>query len=216
MSHSKPIFFRRVATRLACTFLPWIVPTRRGVTTPQHWDAHPTSVFDQLHPASLALMQEIVELAPDRATPILDLGCNVGRHLNHLHGLGYRNLRGVDFSRRAIEDMAQRYPEMHRVSRLTVASFQDYFAGNPEAADISYTRGATFELVHPRFPLIEQVCRHTRRHVVMVIKEAGHLFPRYWEYEFARQGFELAHLRRPASKFAPEHDVSLLTFTRLT
>jgi hypothetical protein len=145
----------------------------------------------------------------------VDLGCNVGRHLNHLYGKGYRNLRGVDFSRKAIEDMAGRYPDMHRASRISVASFQDYFAGKPEHAEISYSRGATFELVHPSYPIVKRVCEHTRKHVVLVIREAGHLFPRFWRYQFARAGFELAHLRLPASSLAPERRASLLTFTRI-
>jgi hypothetical protein len=50
---------------------------------------------------------------------------------------------------------------------------------------------------------------------VLVITEAGHAYPRFWEYEFAREGFELTHLRRPASAAAPEHRVSLMTFSRV-
>merc|ERR1711991_44777 len=33
---------------------------------------------------------------------ILDLGCNVGRHIELLHKLGYQKLYGVDVSRKAI------------------------------------------------------------------------------------------------------------------
>ena len=160
-------------------------------------------------------MDEIMALAPDRNAAILDMGCNVGRHLDYLYRQGYRNLRGVDWSSAASRDMATRYPQMHAASRLTVASFQDFLGGQPEPADLVYTRGATFELVHPAFPLISHVCRIARRYVVLVIAEAGHAYPRFWEYEFAREGFELSHLRRPASPLAPEHRVSLLTFQRL-
>jgi hypothetical protein len=124
-------------------------------------------------------------------------------------------LRGVDWSAAAIRDMAARYPEMHAASRLTVASFEEFLGGSPEPVDLVYTRGATFELVHPSFPLVRRVCAIAKRHVVLVISEAAHAYPRFWEYEFAREGFELAHLRRPASAEAPEHRVSLLTFTRL-
>lgn len=212
----KPISRQRLLTRFFCTFLPYFVPSRRGVTTREYWEKYPTAAFGELEPASIALMEEVMTLAPDRDTSILDMGCNAGRHLDFLFRQGYRSLRGVDFSSAAIRDMEQRYPEMFRASKITVASFQDYLTNNPEAVDLVYTRGATFELVHPRFPLVKRVCAIARKHVVMVISEAGHAFPRFWVYEFAREGFELRHLRRPASRLAPEHMVSLLTFERLS
>jgi SAM-dependent methyltransferase len=198
-----------------CTFLPFLVRRQGGAATREHWEKHPTvTAFEGIDPASQAQMDEIMALVPDRNAAILDLGCNVGRHLDYLYGQGYRNLRGVDWSASAIRDMAVRYPEMHAHSKLVSASFQDFLSGEPEPADLVYTRGATFELVHPRFALVHHVCRVARRYAVLVISEAGHAYPRLWEYEFAREGFELIHLRRPASASAPDHNVSLMTFSR--
>lgn len=208
--------FQRRTQRFLCTFLPFLVRQQRGAATREHWEEHPTvTAFEGIDPASQAQMDEIMALVPDRQAPILDMGCNVGRHLDHLYRQGYRNLRGVDWSSKAIRDMATRYPEMHAGSKLTSASFQDFLTKDPQPVDLVYTRGATFELVHPRFPLIRHVCNIARRYVVLVISEAGHAYPRFWEYEFAREGFELTHLRRPASQDAPEHRVSLMTFKRL-
>ncbi len=206
---------QRVIRRFFCTFLPFLVRKQKGTSTKEHWEAYPTDHFNEIGHASMALLNELMELVPDKQTSILDMGCNVGRHLNYLYQQGYRNLRGVDFSGRAIEDMAIRYPDMHEASKLTVASFQDYLSGSPKQVDLVYTRGATFELVPPSFPLIKQVCKIARQYVVMCISETGHAYPRFWEYEFARNGFELVHLRRPASSLAPDHKVSLLTFKRI-
>src|SRR5205085_707983 len=144
-------------------------------------------------------MQEIMALVPERNAAILDMGCNVGRHLDYLYRQGYRNLRGVDWSSAAIRDMAQRYPEMHATSKIANASFEEFLSADPEPVDLVYTRGATFELVHPGFPLAQRICRIAKRYVVLVISEAAHAYPRFWEYEFAREGFELTHLKRPAS-----------------
>lgn len=199
-----------------CTFFPFLVRKQKGTSTKAHWEAYSTDNFNEIGHASMVLMAEVMELATDKQSSILDMGCNVGRHLNYLYQQGYQNLRGVDFSGNAIKDMSRRYPEMHSASQLTVASFQEYLANSPEMVDIVYTRGATFELVHPSFPLIKHVCSIARHYVVMVISETGHAYPRFWEYEFARQGFELMHLRRPASLKAPEHKVSLLTFRRIS
>lgn len=210
-----PVVLQRRARRFLCTFLPFLVRKQGGASTKAHWEQHPTTPFDGIDPASQVQMDEIMALVPDRHAAILDMGCNVGRHLDYLYRQGYRNLRGVDFSGAAIRDSARRYPEMHGASRLSVASFQEFLSSSPEPVDLVYTRGATFELVHPGFPLIPRVCAIARRYVVLVISEAAHAYPRFWEYEFARQGFELSHLRRPASEEAPEHRVSLMTFRRL-
>ena len=216
MEHNRPISLQKIARRCFCTFLPFLVRRQKGAATAEHWEKHPTvAAFDGIDPASQVQMDEIMALVPDRHAAILDMGCNVGRHLDYFYRQGYRNLRGVDWSSAAIRDMATRYPEMYAGSRLTVASFENFLSKNPEAVDLVYTRGATFELVHPAFPLIKQVCRVARRYVVLVISEAGHAYPRFWEYEFAREGFELCHLRRPASPLTPEHKVTLMTFRRL-
>ncbi|MCE9640172.1 MAG: methyltransferase domain-containing protein [Betaproteobacteria bacterium] len=211
----RPVLFQSFGKRLLHTFLPWLVWRRRGVTTREYWESYPTKHFLEMEPASLALLAEVMELAPDRNSAILDMGCNVGRHLNHLYGHGYRNLRGVDFNRVAVSDMQTQHPEMFAASKVTASSFQDFLDAGPEPVDIVYTRGATFENVHPSYPLVKRVCAIAKRYVVMVILETGHTYPRFWEYEFARAGFELAHLRRPAAALTPEHRVSLLTFQRL-
>jgi SAM-dependent methyltransferase len=215
MAPENPLALRRTPKRFLCTFLPWLVIPQRGATRPGHWDSHSTEPFSKPDPAGLVLMNEVIELCPDRNAPILDMGCNVGRYMNHLFGHGYRNLHGVDFSGKAIEQMAQIHPEMRQASTVSVAPFQEYLTGNPPQMDVIYTYGATFELVHPSFPLVERVCRIARRYIVLVIAEAGHAYPRFWEYEFARQGFELSHLRRPASVAVPKQKSSLMTFRRL-
>ena len=233
---ARPILFQRLGRRILNTFFPWAVrrpggvatrefwlraffpwAVRRpgGVTTPEYWGSYPTRHFHEIEPASMALLTEIMALVPDRNTAILDMGCNVGRHLNYLYGQGYRNLHGIDFNTAAIRDMEAHYPKMYKASKIISASFQDFLDANPGPVNLVYTRGATFENVHPSYPLIRRVCAIARRYVVMVIREADHLYPRFWEYEFARAGFELSHLRRPASQETPEHCVSLLTFERL-
>lgn len=211
-----PVGLQRPLQRFLCTFTPYLVPRRGGVTRKDHWERHPTiEAFQGIDPASQVMMDAIMSLVPDRHASILDMGCNVGRHLRYLHDQGYRNLRGVDFSSKAIADMAQHHPELHRDSQLKVASFEEYLEASPGAVDLVYTHGATFELVHPRFPLIKRVCAIAGRYVVMLIHEWGHSYPRFWAYEFAREGFELRLLRRPASPLAQANPMSLLVFERM-
>ncbi len=214
---NKPILFQRPVMRLACTFLPWLVPQRfRGPTKRQHWEEYSTDNFDELDPASIVLIDEIKSLLEGKSSSILDLGCNVGRHLNNLYQAGWHNLNGVDFSSSAIADMGLRYPEMHQKIKTTAASFQEFLPKCEEMYDLVYTRGATFELVPPTFALIKNVCKVAKKHVVLVIAEARHAYPRFWEYEFAREGFELIHLKRPADKNSlNQQNLSLMIFKRL-
>lgn len=214
---NKPVLFQRPFIRLACSLFPWIVPPRlRGPTKREHWESYSTDNFNELDPASVVLMEEVMALAPDKNASLIDLGCNVGRHLNYLYQAGWHHLTGVDFSARAIEDMSVRYPELHRGIKTVAASFQEFLPKCEDSFDIVYSRGATFELVPPSFPLIRHVCRIAKTYVVIVIAEAGHAYPRYWEYEFARQGFELVHLKRPPAPESPDQQhLSLMTFKRL-
>lgn len=212
---TQPLSLMRPLRRFQCTFLPWSVrPPFRGPTKRQHWEEYPTEHFVEMDEASKVLLAEIEARAPDRNAAILDLGCNTGRHLNALHQRGYRNLRGVDWSAAAQRDMASRYPEAHAAVKLTRASFQEFLVEGAEQVDLAYSRGATFELVHPSFPLVRRVCAVVRRHVVLAIDETGHAYPRFWIYEFSREGFELRHLRRPASRLG-QPTTSLLTFERI-
>jgi len=202
--------------KFCCTFSPWIIRKQGGATTPEHWNSHGTDVFDGIDPASQILMNEVLELAGSPDWQIVDLGCNVGRHLDYLHKRGLRNLIGVDWSSRAINDMADRYPDTYSAIKTHVLSFQHYLNEGRAQADIVYSRGATFELVHPSYPLIPKVAQHAKYYVILVISEAAHAYPRFWEYEFAREGFELAHQRRPASTQGKKQDgLSLMTFRRI-
>lgn len=47
---------------------------------------------------------------------ILELGCNVGRNLNHLWKAGYRNLSGVEVNPEALKLMKQNFPDMQVIT----------------------------------------------------------------------------------------------------
>ena len=216
---NKPIIFKRPIIRFACTFLPWLVLQRSGgATTNKYWEKYSTdNFFTELDPASKVLCGEVKSLLEDKTSSILDLGCNVGRHLNNLYESGWYNLNGVDFSSSAIKAMGTRYPEMHQKIKTTATSFQKFLPECNEMFDLVYTRGATFELVPPKFSLIKNVCKVAKKYVVLVIGEVDHSYPRHWEYEFAREGFELVHLKRPVDeKSDSQQSLSLMTFKRLT
>ena len=211
----KPVMLQRRARRLFCTFLPILVRKQSGATSSDYWNSESSGQFHEMDPASEVMLYELLSVSRGKDTSFLDLGCNQGRHLNYLYEKGYRNLTGVDFSSLAIEKMQKQFPEMYQASKIINTSFQEYLTNDPAEVDIVYSRGATLEIVHPSFPIIKKICQMAKHYVVIVINEAGHAYPRFWEYEFARCGFELTHMRRPASMETPEHKVTLMTYRKL-
>jgi SAM-dependent methyltransferase len=139
-----------------------------------------------MDPASEVMLNELTSLAGGKNTSFLDMGCNQGRHLNYLYEMGYKNLTGIDFSSLAMENMQKQFPQVYSACKIINTSFQKYFAHDQEEVDIVYSRGATLEIVHPSFPIIRKICQIARQYVVIVINEAGHSYPRFWEYEFAK------------------------------
>lgn len=190
---------------------PWI----RGLPA-EYWEtrlvgeAHGPHQFVELQSSSPVLIDEVARHVSGTSAPILDLGCNVGRHINALYKLGYTNLYGVDVQREAFEHMDRVFPEVKKMAHLEQGTFQDYL---PRVAnhffEVIFTHGATLELVPPPFPICRHLARATSRAVILAIDENGHAYPRLWETEFARAGFLLTKLLRPA---APDSCMSLLVF----
>ena len=123
---------------------------------------------------------------------VLDLGCNSGRHLNALHGIGYKNLSGVDVMKSALESFQIHFPETYRDTKVQVDFFQRFLdQARDDSFDTIYTIGATIELVHPSYDIVEKMCRVAKRNVILLIQPDRHNYPRFYEYEFKRNGFEL-------------------------
>lgn len=201
------------------TFVRVSLPWRRTLDA-AYWERrergapHGPDQYVELQESSHVLIDEVVRLASGRSAPILDLGCNVGRHLNALHKLGYTNLYGMDVQREAFEHMERVFPEVKKAAHLEQGTFQDCL---PRVADrffeVSFTHGATLELVPPSFPVCREMARVTGKAVVLVINENGQAYPRLWETEFMRAGFLLTKLLRP---ILPGDGNSLLVFEPMT
>jgi SAM-dependent methyltransferase len=158
--------------------------------------------------------------APD--APILDLGCNAGRHLNLLVAKGFTNLHGVDICKRALELMEEWFPETKGKVELHHDLFQRYLPKLPERFfEIVYTHATTIEAAHPSFNMVKAIARVTGKHAILLIQEHDY-HTRFWEHEFRRQGFLLTFIRRPVEpnerpevsgkNFSP---TTLFVFTRM-
>lgn len=194
--------------------LPW-----KGTLGARYWerqeegDHHGFDKYVELQESSHVLIDEVVRHASGSQAPILDLGCNVGRHLNALHKRGFTNLYGIDVQKAALAQMPKVFPEMAAVAHIEHATFQDYLPKVPDCFfEVVFTYGATVELVPPSFAVCQHMARTAARFVVMVICENGHAYPRLWETEFLRTGFLLTKLLRPVHSGS---EASLMVFRRL-
>jgi SAM-dependent methyltransferase len=155
--------------------------------------------------SSRALCEAVARAATSADAPILDLGCNVGRHLDALRQRGFTNLTGVDAMAAALERMLTAFPETAKAAKLHHDLFQRFLRRQPDLSfDVLYSHGATVELVHPSFDIVKHMCRVTANHVVLILNETYlQLYPRFWTYEFARNGFFLREARRPVGDIPP-------------
>lgn len=167
--------------------------------------------LDTFH--SQLLINEIEVRFPDKEKSLLDLGCNVGRYLNYFSAQGYKNITGIDISDAAFAYMDEIYPGLkEKVTTKNTTMQQFLIEAESSSYDCVYTHGATVELIHPSFPLVKEIARIAKNCIVFLISEPGHGYPRFWEYEFARQGYILTRLLRPAESTITES--SLMVFAR--
>ncbi|MBL4614101.1 MAG: class I SAM-dependent methyltransferase [Magnetovibrio sp.] len=192
--------------------LPWIYS---GHGLPK--DVQAFSEIPSHHRSALDLFSKLVG---DKDAPILDLGCNMGRHLNFLYDRGHTSLYGVDIMKKAFVAFQERFPKTYDQCTLDHNIFQRYLTRHPDRSFSGvYTFGATVEYNHPSFALVREVCRVSNDLVMFVINENGGGYTRFWTYEFNRSGFDLIFAIRPlvdASNCVDDTEVvtSLLVYRR--
>ena len=89
--------------------------------------------------------------------------------------------------------------------------FQSFLLNSPNKNfDVSYSVGATIELVHPSFDIVSEMCRVTKKYIFLLIQENSHEYPRFYIYEFKRKNFKLIDYKRPIK----DTNISILCFKR--
>jgi SAM-dependent methyltransferase len=155
------------------------------------------------------MLKTVVERVSSPDSAVLDLGCSSGRHLEYLSDNGLTNLSGVDVMEAALQVFKDLRPRLYGQVTTYHDFFQRFLAkGREDTYDLLYSCGATIELVHPSFDIVHHMCRVTRTHIVLVIYEDRHNYPRFYVNEFKKNGFVLVDSRRPIENTA----ISLLVF----
>jgi SAM-dependent methyltransferase len=216
------LYFRKFVN----TFLPKIFfkLSPRKLFAQRHWkeqkcgDIHGFDNYLTDHPRIPILIHEI-QTRISKNSSILDLGCNCGYYLSRIKADGFNNLSGVDIAPAAIQ-YGKEHLNLEGID-LSIGSFEEIlprYVADRRSFDLVYSMGATIELVHPSFDIIGNICTVSNQYVVLIISEWGHEYPRFWEYEFNKNGFMLVKKIYPYDGINIDRDPlvtdSLLIFER--
>lgn len=141
----------------------------------------------------------LVELFKDvlpylnKESKILELGCNVGRSLNYLHKLGYKNLTGIEIGAKAVEMSKTVFPEMARDSKLIVGSAPLEIKKLPTAEyDLVFCHSVLVN-IHPKYNYIFKEMERVSKKLVLIVENEGSLlaYPRDFKKSFERAGLKM-------------------------
>ena len=154
--------------------------------------------FEKLRPnIDEFTLDKIFELTEDKNQPVLDLGCNQGRHIRYLYNKGLKNLYGVDVMKSALKYFEEKYSDIYKNSNLECDFFQRYLNKTKDNFFYNtFTFGATIEIVHPSYDLIKEMVRVTRKNIILLISENGHWYPRFYVYEFKKNKTKLVYYKK--------------------
>ena len=105
---------------------------------------------------------------------ILEIGCNMGRNLNHLWQAGYKNLRGMEISEHAVKRLRTEYPCLAMTPvGIGPAELSIQKCGS-NSIDVIFTM-AVLEQLHPdcRF-LFKEIARVAGEYVLAIEPRHGH------------------------------------------
>ena len=115
---------------------------------------------------AIVAIAEDMEVTKD--SPVLDIGCNVGRNLEYLRRAGFHDLTGVDVSPYAFQFTEKHYPELAGQMSFYQAKIQDII---PHIEGTGWLVVSSAVLLHiqptSRVPVWEWI-EHHADHVIML------------------------------------------------
>lgn len=139
-------------------------------------------------------LKKYVEKYISKQGKILEVGCNVGRNLNHLHECGYQTLMGIEISKQAVERLQQTYPELSDKAVIINSPVEDMIKKLlPDSFHLVFSM-AVLEHIHPDSEWVfEEMARITKDYLITVEAEEAahwHIFPRKYKKIFESYGLE--------------------------
>jgi SAM-dependent methyltransferase len=150
---------------------------------------------------SQALLELIRELPPEAR--ILEVGCNVGRNLAHLHDNGYRHVEGVEINPHAVALLRSTYPQLADVP-IHLGPAEEVLPTLPDDGyDLVFTM-AVLEHIHPDSSIVFDELVRLGRSVLAIEPPPGRgshrTFPHDIPKIFQSRGLQLVS-SRPMADF---------------
>jgi 2-polyprenyl-3-methyl-5-hydroxy-6-metoxy-1,4-benzoquinol methylase len=120
---------------------------------------------------------------------ILELGCNVGRNLNHLYKNGYHKLAGIEINESAVKLMHKHYQEMADNSDIKLGEIEKYIREmKDQEYDLVFSM-AVLEHIHSDSDWIFDVLPKKTKYILIIEDEKSlswRHFPRRYDKVFKK------------------------------
>ncbi len=178
-------------------FSPLLAPS--ATSTKERWQKQGT---DDLLPAPKIYIKEdnsipelFKEVLPylDKNSPILEIGCNVGRSLNYLYAQGYRNLTGIEIGPKAVELMKATFPDMYNNSNILIGDAPSVIQGlNTGKYDLVFCHSVLVN-IHPKYNYIfKEMARVSKKFILILENEGSYTaYPRDFKKMFEKQKYKM-------------------------
>ena len=143
------------------------------------------------------LIVDLVKRFAPAEPKILELGCNVGRNLDHLRRAGHTDLTAVEVNANAIEILRNTFPETAEVTDIHVGTIEVAAGTFAEGTfDVVFSL-AVLEHLHPASEWVfAKIAKLTKDTLIAVEDERGRSwrhFPRNYEKIFGDLGMDIVH-----------------------
>lgn len=150
---------------------------------------------------SRALVKLLTDV--DRDVKVLEVGCNVGRNLAHLHAAGFHSLEGLEINPHAVARLRETYPQLEGCT-IHVGAAEDRLPGIPDRAYGLVFTMAVIEHIHPDsaavFDEMTRICDRRLLAIEPVANSSARQFPYDVPALFTARGFQLVS-DQPMSSF---------------
>lgn len=142
--------------------------------------------------------QFLGELLLKYVTPearVLEIGCNVGRNLDHLFRLGFGDLSAIEINEEAIRMLREHFPEMAAKVSIHNSSVEEVVKGFADTEfDVVFTM-AVLEHVHTESEWIFKEMARTAGQYLVTIEDENSTSPRHFPRNY-RKIFECYDLEQ--------------------
>jgi SAM-dependent methyltransferase len=113
----------------------------------------------------------LVKEVAGRDSRILEIGCNIGRNLQHLSEAGFRNLEGIEISEEAVRELRATFPELAATARIHNAPAEEVLPSLEDRRyDLTFTV-AVLEHIHRESEWVFQHIARVTRDTLITIED---------------------------------------------